>query len=491
MPSLTKKASILPLALGLGWAVVWAALLGPLRALEAENFIFYFPSRHEALQLRKIDQRGYLPLEKTLRLFGRPVNKRERQRRVSWRFNRRQLEVRAGQTRVRVGRKRVDLPFPVRHLDGEWWVPISFLTEVLPEIVPDAMEYHAGTRRIFIGEVEPNSFELRFDSLLGGARLTLQFLQQTSISAAEEEGNWILYLGSHPLQPPQPRFEFSNPIIKSLAFDDQDGRPKLILTPGPDQMTLRPLLAEGGMVLILDVAQSDPARTGEGRTPRAPESIAPGPAASGGSVVGAGSLPAVVLDPGHGGIDTGARGQNGLSEKDWTWRFTYQVRLALIATGKFRVVMTRNGDQLRSLDQRAITANTNRGTVFVSFHLGHTGAGQRTVAPYIYQPPFGTTTARSAGALSFVPWEEVQNSHLPESLGLAQYLRDELAAIEDIAIREPVSAPVRLLRSVDAPAAFIEVGDLTSLEDSGDLEDPEFILQLAQAVVRAIERFSY
>ena len=167
------------------------------------------------------------------------------------------------------------------------------------------------------------------------------------------------------------------------------------------------------------------------------------------------------------------------------------MRLALIATGKLRVVMTRNGDQLRSLDQRAITANTNRGAVFVSFHLGHTGAGQRTVAPYIYQPPFGTTTARSAGALSFVPWEEVQNSHLPESLRLAQYLRDELAAIEDLAIREPVSAPVRLLRSVDSPAAFIEVGDLTSLEDSGDLEDPEFILQLAQAVVRAIERFSY
>ena len=342
--------------------MLWVTLLGPSTAFGAESFIFYFPSRHETLPLRQVGQSGYLPLEKTLRLFGRPDAKRERQRRVSWRLNRRRLEVRAGQTRVRIGRKRVHLPFPVQHLDGEWWVPISFLTEVLPEIIPDALEYHAGTRRIFIGDVEPNSFELRFDPLPGGARLTLQFLQPTSISTAEIEGNWTLYLGGRPLQPPQPRFEFSHPVIKSLAFDDQDGRPKLILTPGPDQMTLRPVVTEGGKMLILDVAPSDAARFAEGRTLRAPESIAPG-----GLVVGADSLPAVVLDPGHGGIDPGVQGRNGLSEKDWTWQFTYQVRLALIATGKFRVVLTRNGDQLRSLDQRAITANTNRGAVFVSF----------------------------------------------------------------------------------------------------------------------------
>ena len=470
--------------------MLWVTLLGPSTGFGAESFIFYFPSRHEALPLRQVGQSGYLPLEKTLRLFGRPDAKRERQRRVSWRLNRRRLEVRAGQTRVRIGRKRVDLPFPVQHLDGEWWVPISFLTEVLPEIIPDALEYHAGTRRIFIGDVEPNSFELRFDPLPGGARLTLQFLQPTSISTAEIEGNWTLYLGGRPLQPPQPRFEFSHPVIKSLVFDDQDGRPKLILTPGPDQMTLRPVVAEGGKMLILDVALSDAARFAEGRTLRAPESIAPGPAAPGGLVVGADSLPAVVLDPGHGGIDPGVRGQNGLTEKDWTWQFTYQVRLALIATGKFRVVLTRNGDQLRSLDQRAITANTNRGAVFVSFHLGDTGAGKRTVAPYIYQPPFGSDTARPRQPLSFVPWEEAQNFHLPESLRLAQYLRDELAVIGDLAIREPVSAPVRLLRSVDSPAAMIEIGDFTSLENSDDLLDQEFIRQLADAFVRAIKRFT-
>lgn len=208
-------------------------------------------------------------------------------------------------------------------------------------------------------------------------------------------------------------------------------------------------------------------------------------------VAEAGLMPVIVLDPGHGGSDIGIQGRSLLSEKDWTWKLAYQVRLSLIATGKFNVAMTRIGDQLRSIDQRAITANTNRGTAFVSFHLINSRTGKQVVIPYLYQAPLNSKKAGASKEPSFVSWGEVQNSHLPESLKLAQYLKNEFVQIANIEAREPTLAPVRLLQSVNSPAVLIEFSNVNSLESRKENENSKFILQLAQTITRAIKKFSY
>ncbi len=209
------------------------------------------------------------------------------------------------------------------------------------------------------------------------------------------------------------------------------------------------------------------------------------------TVVEAGLMPVIVLDPGHGGSDIGIQGRSLLSEKDWTWKLAYQVRLSLIATGKFNVVMTRIGDQLRSIDQRAITANTNRGAAFVSFHLINSRTGKQVAIPYLYQAPLNSKKVGAPEGPSFVSWGEVQNSHLPESLKLAQYLKNEFFQIANIEAREPTLAPVRLLQSVNSPAVLIEFSNVNSLESRKGNENSKFILQLAQTITRAIKKFSY
>ena len=67
--------------------------------------------------------------------------------------------------------------------------------------------------------------------------------------------------------------------------------------------------------------------------------------------------PVIVLDPAHGGIDNGARGQSGVVEKDLVLLFARTARLALEREG-FRVVMTRNDDSDPSFDDRAALANS-------------------------------------------------------------------------------------------------------------------------------------
>lgn len=90
----------------------------------------------------------------------------------------------------------------------------------------------------------------------------------------------------------------------------------------------------------------------------------------------------VVLDAGHGGADEGARGTSGVMEKDLTLALAQVARSVLVQHG-FHVVMTREGDQDPTFDERSGKANGERNAVFLSFHVSSTGT-PGTVRCYAY-----------------------------------------------------------------------------------------------------------
>jgi N-acetylmuramoyl-L-alanine amidase len=199
--------------------------------------------------------------------------------------------------------------------------------------------------------------------------------------------------------------------------------------------------------------------------------------------------PVIVLDPAHGGMDSGARGQNGLVEKDIVLLFARITRIALEREG-FRVVMTRNDDSNPSYDDRAALANSYRDAVFVSFHIASTGT-LHTARVYSYQFPNAVPVAANpnAGAPSAVPrpvkpgslepWEEAQRPYTDAS----RHLADTLQA--DLALRFPGSpgassaAAVRGLRSVEAPAIAVEISDVS-------VSDPNQLIEMAAPISIAI-----
>ncbi len=75
----------------------------------------------------------------------------------------------------------------------------------------------------------------------------------------------------------------------------------------------------------------------------------------------------VVLDPGHGGKDPGARGPNGLREKDVVLRVAHALRRRLRSEG-LEVVLTRKGDAYLELEERTAIANRHGADLFVSIH---------------------------------------------------------------------------------------------------------------------------
>jgi N-acetylmuramoyl-L-alanine amidase len=194
----------------------------------------------------------------------------------------------------------------------------------------------------------------------------------------------------------------------------------------------------------------------------APVQTAPQPPAHSG--------PVIVLDPAHGGTDSGARGQSGVIEKDVVLLMARIAKLALEREG-FRVVMTRNDDSNPSYDDRAATANAYRDAIFISFHISSTGT-LNTARVYSYQ---FSETGMNANALtanadslpitpvkttSLLAWEEAQRPYAATSHLFADSLQTDLTLRFAGSPGASSAVAVRGLRSVAGPAVAIELSNV-------------------------------
>lgn len=470
------------------------ALFWPARELRSDNFIFYLPARHQSLPFETVGGAKFLPLLEVLNMVGKVGGIQERKNSLRVFFGSTQIEMRQNAPRVQADRTTYDLPQPVHLTDGQWMVPVGFLTIVLPRLTHQSVEYQEGTNRIFIGDIKPASFSVRVDPVANGARLTVQFTEKIAVRAASSNGRWVIYLGDRPMEPMEPFYRFQNPYLSELQYDDQDGEPKLIITPTSTGLNFYPAQAEGGKILVADVlkpatpatqvAPSQPAPTPvtEGPTPQVTEESPTAPSGP--------PLPVVVLDPGHGGTDNGAHSHDGVLEKDLMVQYVVRTRIALLATNKYRVILTRVGDLNVTFEQRALAANLANAVYFLSFHAGDLGSATPRICLFTFQPPSTAPPAEmDAAPPVFVPWAQVQEVRLEQSRQLALDLQQQFALINGVDAALPSSAPLRTLRSVNAPAVAIELGGLTPDANATDLANPTFQQQVAAAVVQALAGF--
>lgn len=486
-----KRVFVLGLILGLG-LFFW-----PARTLRSDNFVFYFPTSRHIIALEEIGQAQYLPLMPVLNVIGKVGALQEKRRSLTVWFGKVQIVLRVDNSAIQVGETRLNLAHPVRIVNGQWMVPVDFVTTALPRLTREPIEYQAGSSRVFIGDVKPTSFSVRLDPVPNGARVTVQFTDKVNMTTASSNGKWYLFLGDRPVEPLESSFRFSNSYVNDIQFDDQDGMPKLVITPAASGLNFYPTVAEGGKVVVADVLKPPPSEPQRAVTPQPPEAgtapvLEPLPGQGGEEMPMAPAgpaLPVVVLDAGHGGVNLGARSRDAVLEKDLVAQLVARVRLAVLATGKYRVVLTRAGDLNMGFDERAVAANLVRPQAFLTFHAGNLGITSPRVMVYSYQPPSPPLTPDEAPPGLFVPWTKVQQMHLGRSRELALALHQQLSQIPGITADRPADAPVRTLRSVNAPAVAIEIGSLSVDEDAAVLTTPTFQNQIAAAIVNALEAF--
>ncbi len=223
------------------------------------------------------------------------------------------------------------------------------------------------------------------------------------------------------------------------------------------------------------------------------------------------SLPVIVLDPGHGGVEVGAVGPTGLQEKDLTLDLARRLKVLLERQGA-TVVLTRDEDRVLPLDDRTAIANHNRAILFISIHLNAskrksavgaetyflataaTDAEARTLAglenkayePPDAAPPVATPATAPDHGLELILWDLAQNSFLAESSRLAEAIQKELNTATGVRDRGVRQAPFRVLMGATMPAILIEAGFISNPEEEARFKDDAYKDKVVEAIARAV-----
>jgi len=196
-----------------------------------------------------------------------------------------------------------------------------------------------------------------------------------------------------------------------------------------------------------------------------------------------GPFAVAILDPGHGGQDSGAI-CGGLLEKDLTLDVARRIDRLLDSEG-IATLMTRLGDTYVSLTDRAAFANRTRNCIFVSIHFNEDNKPVSSGVETYYASHQITSESSPASWLPFL-WRPLSASPNPESQSLAGFIQEALVARTRAINRGTQPGQFFVIANVTSPAVLIEGGFLTNKEDISKLVTEDYRDQIAAAVADGI-----
>jgi N-acetylmuramoyl-L-alanine amidase len=203
----------------------------------------------------------------------------------------------------------------------------------------------------------------------------------------------------------------------------------------------------------------------------------------------------VVLDPGHGGYDHGAKGPAGTLEKNVTLGLAQLMADQL--KKNYKMILTRSDDYWVDIPGRTAVANHQKADLFISIHTGGSFLHQaKGINIYYYKELSGYTLETGddlpkpgSRAHSQVLWEHIQTKHIPSSKLLADIMHNRLNSGLEFFKSKIDSADMMVLKGADMPAILIEVGYLTNPTDEENLQSPEALADVAKAICAGIDEY--
>lgn len=198
----------------------------------------------------------------------------------------------------------------------------------------------------------------------------------------------------------------------------------------------------------------------------------------------------VVLDPGHGGHDRGARGPEGTYEK--TVVLTLARMIVSELGDKYRVFLIRTDDYQLDIPARTALANHQKADLFISIHTGGSflhQAGGMTVYYYNEILHEAADKEKLKNSCDLIPWDDLQKRHKPASKVLAKLMKHHLN--EKIKYIETgiEGMPLIVLSGADMPAILIEIGCLTNPLEEKKMLDTKVLADLTKAISNGIDDF--
>lgn len=202
----------------------------------------------------------------------------------------------------------------------------------------------------------------------------------------------------------------------------------------------------------------------------------------------------IILDPGHGGADTGYHGSTMRAEKDIVLDLAKKIE-EVAQQNQVAVLLTRDSDSERRPSERIDIAQSNQGKLFLSLHC-NASFSDRAAGIHLYvsnslgitqldRPPTRPdhTSERSVTIETFA-----QEDFLMPSRKFATILRTELEKLSPASI--PLTElPLATLAAVYMPAVLIEIGYLSNEADEARLIDADNLALLADGIVQSIQTY--
>jgi N-acetylmuramoyl-L-alanine amidase len=472
-------------------AALGAALFifgGLIRAADV-SFPIYFSDSKLIVKADVMNRTVYLPVKDIIGHMGLPYTDSLALETLTIRSRNNQLVVTKNSALISYNGQIILLPSPILREEGRWLAPVEFLTMGLTKMTGVEFRYHPGTSRMFAGNIDAPELEMNTQTLGPITRLTLRSAAPINLNVNRDEPTKaLLTLNSSPLDPVRERIDHRDRLLRSVTFDDSDGNSKILLDITRDVSDIRVTPADNNRIYFVDLI-----RRGE------PISAAPPPPAESPATAAAKPDAAapdrhvrvIVIDPGHGGMDTGVKSAAGL-EKDLTLALARRLRSALQMRLGATVLLTRDSDVALDNEARSAVANNNQANLLISLHIGYSADKQEASSSiFIMKESFGDSGSQvSLRDALFLPWYLGYRNHRQASAAAANILQGELSkAISGWTF--PVrTAPVAVLSSATMPSLLLEVGNLNNSVNAQTLADPAFQSRLVNALVDAVQRFS-
>ena len=221
--------------------------------------------------------------------------------------------------------------------------------------------------------------------------------------------------------------------------------------------------------------------------------------------------PLVVIDPGHGGIDTGTKAASGEAEKTIVLEFATTLRERIEKGGKYRVAMTRSDDTFIPLPDRVRFARSLKAALLISIHADYLpkneGAAQGATIYTLSENASDSEAARLAESenradviagvdltsepsdVADILIDLAQRETKTFSNQFAHVLAGELKTAARMHKNPMKSARFLVLRAPDVPSVLVELGYVSTKDDLKELMSAEWRGRSADAIARAVDAF--
>ena len=225
--------------------------------------------------------------------------------------------------------------------------------------------------------------------------------------------------------------------------------------------------------------------------------------------------PVIVIDPGHGGMDSGAQ-KNSTVEKSVVLAFSHVLREKLESTGRYKVMMTRDKDIFIELDERLAYAERNSANLFIAVHADYAGTRARGATIFSLRDGVAKDLQHSsrdhaaekilsasemkiakqsnadAGAVTDILAELAERDRDMTHERTNVFAKAVIANMSESTVmrNEPdQQAAFRVLKTAQFPSVLIELGYVSNRQDADNLRSDEWRDKVADSIAAAVENY--